>query len=171
MCEPASIATTLAITSAVAETAGAVGRHAAAAKQNAQGTINAADALGQVYQQLNTRAAQEQDSTSSTVRRIQRQIQASQGETLALSGAYGVTGPSVTAALNELTAAGAQDITDVTANRDNVLDQIDQQKLGAQADAKNRANSVQAPSALIPAIQIGGTALGLADRFTKRSPP
>jgi hypothetical protein len=130
---------------------------------------SAADSLLQNYNDLNTRAAQEQASASDAVRRIQRQVQAAQGQTVTMSGAAGVTGQSVSAALNTLVADGASQIDEVNTNLGTTLDQITRQKEGSKAAANNRANQVAAPSALATGLQIGGSALELSDRLKRRS--
>lgn len=167
MCEPVS--TGLAIVSTVASVGGAVGDYIAKTKQANAMATSAADNLLQNYRDLNTRASQEQDSASDAVRRIQRQVQAAQGSTLALAGASGVTGQSVTQALNVLVADGAAQIAEVNTNLDTTLDQIDRSKAGAKAAANNRANQVARPSAIATGLQIGGSALELADRYKRRT--
>lgn len=167
MCEP--VITGLAVISTVASVGNAVGDYVAKNRQANAMATSAADNLIQNYRDLNTRASQEQAQASDAVRRIQRQVQAAQGTTLALTGAAGVTGQSVSQALNSLVADGSEQISDINPNLDATLSQLERQKAGQKAAANNRAAQAAPGNPFATGLQIGGSALELADRYKRRT--
>lgn len=128
------------------------------------------DAMRTNFRDIDARAVEENKAATNQIVAGLNQKNDAQGTALAAAAGAGVGGISVQALLNTIEGDAASYTDSVLENRDLKLDQLQREKLGATAQAKDRIASVPRASLLGTGLRIAGAGVGLLGAKTASSP-
>lgn len=165
MCEPTTIAAgVMAVTSAASAYGQYQTAEAQAEYQNEryeQNKKNANEALAQKYGDIGARQQQEQEAAAQRREDLSREAAAKRATSRVAAGEAGISGNSVAQALGDISGAAARDRSNVNANLDWTLGQLQRQKQSARTQTKGQINSVQQgqkPSKAALGVNLANTA-------------
>lgn len=165
MCGVTAVAAaTMAITSAASAYGQYQTAEAQAEYQNEryeQNKKNANEALAQKYGDIGVRQQQEQDAAAQRREDLSREAAAKRATSRVAAGEAGISGNSVAMALGDISGAAARDRSNVNANLDWTLGQLQRQKQSARTQTKGQINSVQQgqePSKAALGVNLANTA-------------
>lgn len=142
--------------------------------QNRAAEVNHREARAAETRQINDvnlRAIQEHEAAAQQIDVAARQTTTALASARLSAGEAGVTGASVDALLNTVSADGARAASDVKLNEQNTMQQLERQKAGISAEADSRVNGVPKSSPLALALGIAGAGIGLGTQFLSRETP
>lgn len=170
MCEPMTIA---AVTMAVASVGSAVAGHQGAKAQQKmqdyqyeQNRLNSMTALRHNYSTTQQRQFQEAEAASQQIQERRREALKQTASASVAAGESGITGLSVESVLRDIGAAASRDVSTIEQNRDWNIDQLNQQMLGQQAQAKSRSTSVMPGQSVSPWPYAFQAAQGASSAFS-----
>lgn len=169
MCEPVS--DTLLIASMAMSAAGTAEGYIADSKQH-KAVVKDAKAANTVEQnQISTRESQEQTSARHDVGLANDQAMSSEAMARLSAMEAGVKGNSADAVVGNVEAGRSRYVTSVNENLDMTDQQLEEQRLGADASMKARINGAPAPDPLAAGLQILGAGVNTFSKIYDRRNP
>lgn len=168
MCEPVS--TTLAIATAAVDVGSAIVGADAQNKQHRAvvKAANAADTLDQ--NQISTREAQEQQAARHDIGLADDQAMSSEALARLSAMEAGVKGNSANAVVGNIEAGRSRYVTSVNENLDLTTQQLEEQRLGADAERQARISGAPGASPFAEGLTIAGAGIKLFSTLNGRKP-
>lgn len=137
----------------------AVAQNVAQSQASSANKKSATQAMYESWKELDIRAAQTQDAANMSIMAADKQSREREALSSVSAGQSGVAGASVDALLSTFSNDAAANRVNVQRNTQAQLDQIQEEKKGAQVQAQSRIDSEPPPSNFLTAMKIGAAGL------------
>lgn len=168
MCDPV---TALAAGSFVISAGSAIGQHKAQAKASKANEAAAIASMRETWTDVGVMQTQQQDASSQTMFEADRQARGAGALARVSAGEAGVDGISVEALLGDIERKRGEFRTAEKRNLDNIITQLQREKVSGRTVAQNRIAAVPQPNSFATGLMIAGAGLEFATGYVARHSP